>query len=163
MSKQQTGFRVDRVLFKQFQELCKQEKLRPGEAVESLMRSAVGSGSVANFSLNATRSNTHSQQIDRMLFKSKMSRMKRLIDRERADMKTKSSMEYFEVDGELVDYEKELIEIARASRDEQLVPELQEILGQMDAFHAEIKKAQLEELKEEWDEISLRCLVLSEV
>jgi hypothetical protein len=29
MSKQQTGLRIDRVLFKQFQQLCALEKLRP--------------------------------------------------------------------------------------------------------------------------------------
>ncbi len=38
MAKQQTGLRVNRILFKQFQELCHREKLRPGEAVESLIR-----------------------------------------------------------------------------------------------------------------------------
>src|SRR6266702_4377576 len=34
MSKQQTGLRIDRVLFKQFQQLCALEKLRPGEGIE---------------------------------------------------------------------------------------------------------------------------------
>jgi hypothetical protein len=31
MSKRQTGLRIDRVLFKQFQQLCALEKLRPGK------------------------------------------------------------------------------------------------------------------------------------
>ena len=31
LSKQQTGLRIDRVLFKQFQQLCAPEKLGPGE------------------------------------------------------------------------------------------------------------------------------------
>src|SRR5438552_2072166 len=31
MSKQQTGLRIDRILFKQFQQLCALEKLRPCE------------------------------------------------------------------------------------------------------------------------------------
>jgi len=31
MSKQQTGLRIDRVLFKQFQQLCALENLRPGK------------------------------------------------------------------------------------------------------------------------------------
>jgi len=48
MSKQQTGLRIDRVLFIQFQQLCAVEKLRPGEAVESLVRLAVDSGSIAD-------------------------------------------------------------------------------------------------------------------
>ena len=37
MSKQQTGLRIERVLFKQFQQLCAVEKLRPGEAVENFL------------------------------------------------------------------------------------------------------------------------------
>src|SRR6266568_8266331 len=36
MSKQQTGLRIDRVLFKQFQRLCALEKLRPGKSGASL-------------------------------------------------------------------------------------------------------------------------------
>ncbi|SRR6266704_4544465 len=48
LSKQQTGLRIDRVLFRQFQQLCALEKLRPGEAVESLVRLAVDSGSIAD-------------------------------------------------------------------------------------------------------------------
>jgi len=31
ISKQQTGLRIDRILFKQFQQLCALEKLRPGK------------------------------------------------------------------------------------------------------------------------------------
>ena len=31
MSKQQTGLRIEQVLFKQFQQLCGLEKLRPGQ------------------------------------------------------------------------------------------------------------------------------------
>lgn len=113
------------------------------------MRGAVGSGSIANVSLNATRSNSNSQQIDRILFKSKLSRIRSLIEKERASMKSKSSMKHFMVDDELYEFEKALIEIARASHDEELVPELQEVLGEMDAFLAEIKKAELEELNED--------------
>jgi hypothetical protein len=37
LSRQQTGLRIDRVLFKQVQELCTTTKLRLGEAVESLI------------------------------------------------------------------------------------------------------------------------------
>ncbi len=55
MSKQQTGLRIDRVLFKQFQQLCAVEKLRPGEAVESLVRLAVDSGSIAALSASTAR------------------------------------------------------------------------------------------------------------
>ncbi len=41
MAKQQTGLRVDRLLFTQFQDLCRKERLRAGEAVETLIRGVV--------------------------------------------------------------------------------------------------------------------------
>ena len=55
LSKQQTGLRIDRVLFRQFQQLCVLEKLRPGEAVESLVRLAVDSGSIADLHANVAK------------------------------------------------------------------------------------------------------------
>ncbi len=52
MSKQQTGLRLDWILFKQFQQLGALEKLRPREAVESLVRLAVDSGSIVDLHAN---------------------------------------------------------------------------------------------------------------
>ena len=70
MSKQQTGLGIDRVLFKQFQQLCALEKLRPGEAVESLVRLAVNSGSLANLYANVARGGGKGCALDEALFKS---------------------------------------------------------------------------------------------
>ena len=47
LSKKQTGLRIDRFLYERFQRLCLTEKLRPGEAVEHLIRLAVDTGSIA--------------------------------------------------------------------------------------------------------------------
>ncbi|HEX4921683.1 MAG TPA: hypothetical protein VFV92_13215 [Candidatus Bathyarchaeia archaeon] len=47
MLKKQTGLRVDRFLYERFQRLCLTEKLRPGEALEHLIRLAVDTGSIA--------------------------------------------------------------------------------------------------------------------
>jgi len=44
MPRQQTGLRIDRVLFKQLHQLCDEEKQLPGEAIESLVRLAVENG-----------------------------------------------------------------------------------------------------------------------
>src|SRR5438128_6667574 len=68
MSKQQTGLRIDRVLFKQFQLLCALEKLRPGEAVESIVRLAVDSGSLADLHANVAERGGEGRALDEALF-----------------------------------------------------------------------------------------------
>ena len=80
MAKQQTGLRIQRVLFKQFQDLCRREKLRPGEAVESLIRNAVDRGSIMAASLNVSKPNDPGLKIDPMLFRSRLSRMKTVLE-----------------------------------------------------------------------------------
>src|SRR5213592_82073 len=70
MSKQQTGLRIDRVLFRQFQQLCKAEKLRPGEAVESLVRLAVDNGGVASMATH-TGHEMPGYALDEVLFRSR--------------------------------------------------------------------------------------------
>src|SRR5437667_6005491 len=83
MSKQQTGLRIDRVLFKQFQQLCALEKLRPGEAVESLVRLAVDSGGLANLHANVARGGGRGPVLDEALFRSRLSRLKTCLETER--------------------------------------------------------------------------------
>ncbi len=76
LSKHQTGLRIDRVLFKQFQQLCALEKLRPGEAVESLVRLAVDSGSPASLHANVATWGGNGRMLDDALFRSRLSRLK---------------------------------------------------------------------------------------
>src|SRR3989441_12759452 len=82
MSKQQTGLRIDRVLFKQFQQLCASEKLL-GEAVESLVRLAVDSGSIADLHANVAKRGGKGRALDEALFKSRLSRLKTCLETER--------------------------------------------------------------------------------
>src|SRR5260370_41601399 len=83
MSKQQTGLRIDRVLFKQFQQLCALEKLRPGEAVESLVRLAVDRGSIADLHANIAKRGGKGRALDEALFRSRLSRLKTCLETER--------------------------------------------------------------------------------
>src|SRR5260370_25709192 len=83
MSKQQTGLRIDRVLFKQFQQLCALEKLRPGEAVESLVRLAVDSGSIADLHANVAKRGGKGRMLHEALFKSRLSRLRTCLETER--------------------------------------------------------------------------------
>src|SRR5437870_11131464 len=83
LSKQQTGLRIDRVLFKQFQQLCALEKLRPGEAVESLVRLAIDSGSLANLHSNVARGGGRGRALDEALLRSRLSRLRTCLEAER--------------------------------------------------------------------------------
>jgi len=137
MSKQQTGLRIDRVLFKQFQQLCAVEKLRPGEAVESLVRLAVDSGSLANLHANVARGGGKVRMLDEALFKSRLSRLKTCLETERRSWKeTGEGMEEPESEG----FVKELVELGKRSISEELVKEFEMVLAEADKLYDEIEK-----------------------
>src|SRR5438046_1844856 len=147
MSKQQTGLRIDRVLFKQFQQLCALEKLRPGEAVESLVRLAIDSGSLANLHANVVRGRGRGRALDEALFRSRLSRLKTCLETERRYWKeTGEGMEEPESEG----FVKELVELGKRSISEELVKEFETILAEADNLYDETERDTIE------DEISRR-------
>jgi len=136
MSKQQTGLRIDRILFKQFRQLCALEKLRPGEAVESLIRLAVDSGSLANLHANVVRGGGRGRMLDEALFRSRLSRLKTCLETERRYLKeTGEGMEEPESEG----FVKELVELGKRSVSEELVKEFETILAEADKLYDEIE------------------------
>ncbi len=141
MSKQQTGLRIDRVLFKQFQQLCASEKLRPGEAVESLVRLAVDSGSMVDFHAIVAKRGGKGRALDDALFRSRLSRLKTRLETERR---------YWKETGEGVDepeseeFVKELVEIGKRSVSEELVKEFETILAEADKLYDEIEKSTID-------------------
>ena len=137
MSKQQTGLRIDRVLFKQFQQLCALEKLRPGEAVESLVRLAIDSGSLANLHSNVARGGGRGRALDEALFRSRLSRLRTCLEAERRYWKeTGEGVEEPESEG----FVKELVELGKRSISEELVKEFETILVEADKLYDEIEK-----------------------
>ncbi len=142
MSKQQTGLRIDRVLFKQFQQLCAFEKLRPGEAVESLVRLAVDSGSLASLYANVARGRGRGRVLYEAIFRSRLSRLKTCLETERR---------YWKETGEGVDepgsegFVKELVEIGKRSVSEDLVKEFGTVLAEADKLYDEIEKDTIED------------------
>jgi len=137
LSKQQTGLRTDRVLFKQFQQLCALEKLRPGETVESLVRLAVDSGSLVNLHANVVRGGGKGRALDEALFKSRLSRLRTCLETERRYWKeTGEGME--EPDSER--FVKELVELGKRSIGEELVKEFEMVLVEADKLYDEIEK-----------------------
>ena len=137
LSKQQTGLRIDRVLYKQFQQLCIVEKLRPGEAVESLVRLAVDSGSLASLHANVAKGGGKGRALDEALFKSRLSRLKTCLETERRYWKeTGEGMEEPGSEG----FVKELVELGKRSVSEELVKEFETILVEADKLYDEIEK-----------------------
>ena len=142
MSKQQTGLRVDRVLFKQFQQLCALEKLRPGEAVESLVRLAVDNGSLTDLHASVAKRGGKGRALDEALFRSRLSRLKTCLEMERR---------YWKETGEGIDepesegFVKELVEIGKRSVSEELVKEFETVLSEADKLYDEIEKDTIED------------------
>jgi hypothetical protein len=142
LPKQQTGLRIDRVLFKQFQQLCALEKLRPGEAVESLVRLAIDNGSIVDLHANVAKRGGKGRSLDEALFKSRLSRLKTCLETERRYWKeTGEGIE--EPDSE--DFVRELVEIGKRSVSEELVKEFETILAEADKLYDEIEKDTIED------------------
>ena len=142
MSKQQTGLRIDRILFKQFQQLCASEKLRPGEAVESLVRLALDNGSIADLPANVAKRGGKGRMLDEALFKSRLSRLKTCLETERRYWKeTGEEMEEPESEG----FVKELVEIGKRSVSEELVKEFETVLAEADKLYDDIEKNTIED------------------
>ena len=137
MSKQQTGLRIDRILFKQFQQLCTLEKLRPGEGVESLVRLAIDSGGLADLHANVAKRGGKGRALDEALFRSRLSRLKTCLETERRYWKeTGEGMEEPGSEG----FVRELVEIGKRSVSEELVTEFETILAEADKLYDEIEK-----------------------
>jgi hypothetical protein len=142
ISKQQTGLRIDRILFKQFQQLCALEKLRPSEAVESLVRLAVESGSIADLHTNVAKRGGKGRALDEALFKSRLSRLKTCLEVERRYWE-ETGEGYHERESE--EFVKELVEIGKRSISEELVKEFEAVLAEADKLYDEIEKDTVED------------------
>ena len=142
MPKHQTGIRIDRILFKQFQEICKTEKLRPGEAVESLIRLAVQAGSITGVSVDTKSENT-TRTFDETLFRSRLARLKTSLELEER---------YWKETGEEIgnDYKESeyfierLCELGRRAVSLELVKEFEAVLTDSDKQYEEMQKTYFE-------------------
>lgn len=142
MAKKQTGLRMDRVLYVQFQQLCVVENLRPGEAAERLFRLAVDAGSICEVIVRAAGPRLGAQMIDEVLFRSRLARLQASLESEKR---------YWIETGELVEEPesegivKELVELGRRSIGPELIQELEKILINADQFYREKEKTRVEQ------------------
>ena len=142
--KHQTGIRIDRILFKQFQQICTLEKLRPGEAVESLIRLAVYAKSVIGVNLDHARPENTVRMFDDVLFRSRLSRLKTAVELEQRLWKETGSDEEDETK-ESEYWIKELTDLGRRNISPELVREFETCLSESDKYYAEIQKFDVEE------------------
>ena len=117
------------------------EKLRPGEAVESLVRLAVDSGSITDLHSNLAKRGGKGRALDEALFKSRLSRLKTCLETERR---------YWKETGEGIEepeserFVKELVELCKRSISEELVKEFETILAEADKLYDQIEKSTIE-------------------
>jgi len=143
MPKHQTGIRIDRVLFKQFQEICQREKLRPGEAVESLIRLAVQAGMITSVSIDNPKSENTMRTFDDTLFRSRLARLKASLELE--ERYWKETGEEIEDDRKESEYFIErLTELGRRAVSLELVKEFEACLNDADKQYQEIQKSYYE-------------------
>ena len=142
MAKYQTGIRIDRILFKQFQEICKTEKLRPGEAVESLIRLAVQAGSITGVSVDTKSENT-TRTFDETLFRSRLARLKTSLELEERYWK-ETGREIGDDYKESEYFIERLTELGRRAVSLELVKEFETVLKGADKQYQEIQKSHYE-------------------
>ena len=146
LAKLQTGLRVDRILFKQFQELCGREKLRPGEAVESLMRTAVKAGSISRLALDVQSGEERFLRLQEISFKSRLARLHSSLEADRKIIvKTGRRTGWSDTEALL----SELLEMASRITDEKLLGELEKLMDNADKLYAlELSKSTEDRLRE---------------
>ncbi len=143
MSRHQTGIRIDRVLFKQFQEICKTEKLRPGEAVESLIRLAVQANTIIGVSIDNSKSENTVRTFDETLFRSRLARLKASLELEERFWK-ETGKEIGDEAKESEYFIERLTELGRRAVSLELVKEFETVLTESDKQYQEMQKSYVE-------------------
>jgi predicted DNA-binding ribbon-helix-helix protein len=142
LSKHQTGLRLDRILFKQFQDICQREKLQPGEAVESLLRLVVEAGSITGVSVEAANNGNSVRMFNDALFKSRLARIKTSLELEEKYWK-ETGREVEEKESEF--YVQEITELGRRNVSQDLVKEFETILTSADKQYQQTQTKYFEE------------------
>ncbi len=76
-----------------------------------------------------------------MLFRSRLSRMKSVLEQERRYLETVGTMSPYGISGDLSRLEKELAELGRKGIDEELLHEFETLLTEFDKLYADVEKS----------------------
>jgi hypothetical protein len=141
LSKHQLGLRIDRILYKQFQQVLTQEKLRPSEAIEALVKLAVQAGGVSSLIVDQTKRESSGSMIDDALFRSRLARLKTSLELEERYWK-ETGDEVEQKESEF--FVQELTQIGRRSVSQELVKEFEACLAVADKQYEEMEKSYFE-------------------
>jgi hypothetical protein len=140
MSKHQMGLRVDRVLYRQFQQLCIMENLRPGEAVETLIRVALEAKTITGVRIDQAKQESTIHLFDDALFRSRLDRFKKSLELEEQYLKENGELEDNPESGYWI---KELTELGRRSVSKELVQEFETCLAKADKLYEDAETKRL--------------------
>src|SRR5260370_25068308 len=140
MSKHQMALRVDRVLYRQFQQLCIMEKLRPGEAVETLIRVALEAKTITGVKIDQAKQESTIHLFDDALFRSRLDRFKKSLELEEQYLKENGELEDNPESGYWI---KELTELGRRSVSKELVQEFETCLAKADKLYEDAETKRL--------------------
>ena len=117
------------------------EKLRPGEAVEALMRVALEAKTIAGVKIDQMKQENTVHQFDDALFRSRLDRLKKSLELEE---------QYLRENGELEDepesetWIKGLTELGRRSVSKELVQEFETLLSKADKLYQDSERKRLD-------------------
>ncbi len=149
MSKAQLDLRISRVVYAQFVELCRKEKLRPGEAVESLIQASLEAGSLTNFTATMRRGTAWSRRVDELFFESSLRRLRASLEGDRKLLKARGDRGVLSHTESLL---AELRSMAPAIADQALQEEFEKLVEEADRVHGEELKSQVDQEIQEQEE-----------
>lgn len=147
--KKQLGLRIDRVLYAEFLDVCKREKLGPSEAVEALVQAAVEKQGITSTVLSICKNDDGQGRVDGLRFRSMLNRMEKHLEMKEKMFGSKDS----EYTGEhAADLMIELYELAPKIRDETLLDRFEKIVEKSDKLRMRQLEAEASEALEEASE-----------
>ena len=129
MAGKQLGLRIDRVLYAEFLEVCKREKLGPSEAVEALVRAAVTKRGITSTVLLISKNENGQGRAVGIRFRSILNRMEKHLEMKEKLFESKDS----DYTGEhAADLMIELYELAPKIKDKTLLDRFEKIVEKSD-------------------------------
>lgn len=125
----QLGLRIDRVLYAEFLDVCKREKLGPSEAVEALVRAAVAKQGITSTVLFISRNDDGQGRADGIRFRSMLNRIEKHLEMKEKLFESKDSKFTGEHAADLM---IELYELAHKIKDKTLLDRFDKIVEKSD-------------------------------
>ena len=146
MAGKQLGLRIDRVLYAEFLDVCRREKLGPSEAVEALVRAAVANQGIISTVLLISKNDDGQGRVDGLRFRSMLNRMEKHLEMKEKVFESKDSKFTGEHAADLM---IELYKLAPKIKDKTLLDRLEKIVEKSDKLRMRQLEAEASMASEE--------------